>query len=52
MLAFSVGELSTQMGVGNQRVFGTNYAQQFNPADFPCPPPSIMVGESPDEEIM
>lgn len=52
MLAFSVGELSTQMEIGDRRVFGTKYAQQFNPADFPCPPSSIMVGESPDKEMM
>lgn len=52
MLAFSVGELSTQMAMSDRHVFGTNNVQQFNPADFPCPPPSIMVGESPDEEMV
>ena len=51
MLAFSAGELSTQTA-SLGCVSGKQHVQQFNPADFPCPPPSIMVKEFPDEEMM
>ena len=40
MMAFSQEELSTI--AGHVERFASS--QQFNPADLPCPPPSIMVG--------
>ena len=40
MMAFSQEELSTIRPNGD----GFQSSQQFNPADFPCPPQSVMVG--------
>ena len=43
MLSFSPGELSTFAGPPTLGAQNNDATQPFNPADFPCPPQSVMV---------
>ena len=43
MLSFSPGELSTLAGPPTLGAQNNDATQAFNPADFPCPPQSVMV---------
>lgn len=43
LLSFSPGELSTFAGPPTPGAQNIDATQAFNPADFPCPPQSVMV---------
>lgn len=50
MIAFSREELSTIAGQPGGKGFESS--QQFNAADLPCPPQSIMVGQAPEVQVL